>query len=313
MKIVFMGTPDFAVACLEALLENKQEVIAVFTNKDKPKGRGQQLTAPPVKELAIKNGITVYQPATLKNDEAFDILKELAPDVIVVAAYGKILPTRILELPKHGCVNVHGSVLPKYRGAAPIQQSVLNGDKETGITTMLMNEGLDTGDILLIEKTKIGINETSSELFERLAVIGGSLLVKTLARLEQGDITPVKQNDSEATHAPMLSKEMSGIDFSKNATEVHHLICGLSDWPCAVCYLDGKRLKVYKSEVVEALHAEAECGSICESKSDFVVACGENTAIKLVGVQYEGSKRMDGGAFLRGRRIEGGTVLKGSL
>lgn len=316
MKIVFMGTPDFAAESLKALLNADYNVEAVFTNPDKPSGRGQKLVASPVKLLAEKNNIKLYQPKSLKNNqEMLQVLCEIAPDVIVVAAYGKILPLPILSLPRLGCVNVHGSILPKYRGAAPIQHSVLNGDKETGITTMLMNEGIDTGDILMIQKTQIGENETSSELFERLAVIGGELLTQTLEKLLQGELTPIKQENEKASYAPMLSKEMSAVDFNKTATEVHRLICGLSDWPCAVAYLDGKRIKIYKSEICALPQSSADilCGHIFLDKNSFIVACGEKTAVRLLSVQYEGSKRMDGGAFLRGRRISESAVLCKSL
>lgn len=304
-----MGTPDFAIPTLRALIESKHEVLAVFTQPDKPKGRGMKLTPPPVKELATQNGIEVFQPNSLKKDagEYIEAIKALRPDVIVVAAYGKILPKEVLQIPKYGCVNVHGSLLPKYRGAAPIQWAVLNGDKVTGITTMLMAEGLDTGDILLTSETKIGENETAAELFDRLSVMGADLLLKTLDGLEAGDITPTAQDDNAASYAGMLSKDMCALDFSKDAFWVHKKICGLSDWPCACTTLFGKRLKVYRSEIVDIDTHDIQNGSIIDEKK-FIVACADK-AVRFVTVQQEGLRKMDSEDFLRGRKILNGTVL----
>ena len=304
-----MGTPDFAVASLEALYNNGYEVSAVFTQPDKPKGRGYKLAPPPVKVLALEHGTPVYQPQSLKKDadEYIDILKKLAPDVIVVAAYGKILPKQVLDLPRYGCVNVHGSLLPKYRGAAPIQQSVLDDEKVTGITTMLMGEGLDTGDILLQSSTEIGINETSAELFDRLSVMGAELLIQTLQKLEKEEIKPVEQDDSLATYAHMISKDMCTLDFSLKARAVHKKICGLSDWPCAVTFIDGKRLKIYHSELVCEEGNFGQAGEIVDNKS-FEVACGEGK-IRLTEIQAEGSKRMKSADYLRGKPVNVGTVL----
>lgn len=309
MRIIFMGTPDFAVPTLRALIESEHEVAAVFTQPDKPKGRGMRLTPPPVKELAAKNGIEVFQPVSLKKDadRYINAVRVLNPDVIVVAAYGKILPKELLQIPKYGCVNVHGSLLPKYRGAAPIQWSVLNGDRVTGITTMLMFEGLDTGDILLKRETEIGENETASELFERLSVLGADLLMETICRLETGDITPIPQDDNAASYAKMLSKDMCAIDFSKDAFSVHKKICGLSDWPCACTMLSGKRLKVYRSEIVDIDTSSIPNGSIIDEKK-FIVACADK-AVRFVIVQQEGLKKMDSEDFLRGRKIQRGTIL----
>lgn len=310
MNIVFMGTPDFAIPALKALIESQHSVSAVFTQPDKPKGRGHKLTPPPVKVLAEENGIAVYQPNSLKKDadEYIKIIKDINPDIIVVAAYGKILPKEVLDIPKLGCVNIHGSLLPKYRGAAPIQWSVLNGDKETGITTMLMSEGLDTGDILLVEKTAIGENETASELFDRLSIMGAELLLETIDALQKGEITPQKQDDSQATYASMLSKDLSKIDFNNPVFSVHKKICGLSDWPCAVTSIDGKRLKVYRSEIVSDIKPDAEPGEVINEK-DFTVACVDGS-IRLVEVQAEGSKRMSAADYLRGKPITRGTILK---
>ena len=308
MKIVFMGTPDFAVPTLEALYKKGHDIAAVFTQPDKPKGRGYKLAPPPVKVLAQEHGTAVYQPQSLKKDadEYLRILNDIAPDCIVVAAYGKILPKEVLEIPKLGCVNVHGSLLPKYRGAAPIQQSVLDGEPTTGITTMLMGEGLDTGDILLQRETGIGENETASELFDRLSVIGGELLIETLDRLEEGSITPIKQDDSQATYAGMLDKSMCEIDFTKPVFEVHKQICGLSDWPCAVTLLNGKRLKVYRSEIVKDMKANKEPGTVLDDRLS--VACSDGV-IRFTEVQAEGSKRMKAEDYLRGKPVAAGTKL----
>lgn len=308
MKVVFMGTPDFAVPTLKKLYECGHEVAAVFTQPDKPKGRGYKLTPPPVKVIALEHSSPVYQPKSLKKQpEMWDILKDIAPDCIVVAAYGKILPKQVLDIPKFHCVNVHGSLLPKYRGAAPIQWSVLNGDEETGITTMLMGEGLDTGDILMQRSTHIGENETAAELFDRLADIGADLLIETLGKLEKGELTPVKQDESLATYASMLTKDMCMIDFNKPVKEVHKKICGLSDWPCAVTTLDGKRLKVFRSEIIRDKKANQSAGTVVDTRT-FEVCCADGV-IKLTEVQAEGSKRMKAEDYLRGKPIMPGTVL----
>lgn len=309
MRIIYMGTPDFAIPTLQSLIASEHEVAAVFTQPDKPKGRGMKLTAPPVKELALKNNIKVFQPQSLKKDadEYISKIREINPDVIVVAAYGKLLPKEVLEIPRFGCVNVHGSLLPRYRGAAPIQHAVLNGDEKTGITTMLMAEGLDTGDILLRSETEIGENETAEELFDRLSVLGAELLIDTLKGLEKESITPQKQDDNNASYASMLTKDMCEIDFSKSAFEVHKKICGLSSWPCASTRLMGRRIKVYRSEIVDIDTKEKQNGSVIDEKK-FIVACNDK-AVKLVTVQLEGSKKMSAEDFLRGRKIDRGTIL----
>lgn len=304
-----MGTPDFAAASLEKLYNSGFDIAAVFTQPDKPKGRGYKLTPPPVKVMALEHGTPVYQPESLKKDadEYIEILKNIAPDVIAVAAYGKILPKEVLELPKYGCVNVHGSLLPKYRGAAPIQQSVLDDEAQTGITTMLMGEGLDTGDILLQQATDIGIDETAAELFDRLAVMGGELLVKTLPMLEHGEVTPVKQDESKATYAHMLSKDMCVIDFDNNARAVHKKICGLSDWPCAVTYLNGKRIKVYHSSLIEEQGEYGAPGEVI-NENELVIAC-KSGKLRITELQAEGSKRMKTADYLRGKPVKKGTIL----
>lgn len=302
-----MGTPDFAVPALKALCESDHEVCAVFTQPDKPKGRGYKLMPPPVKELAQSYGIPVFQPESLKRDPAaaVEILSEFCPDVIVVAAYGKILPKEVLELPKYGCVNIHGSLLPKYRGAAPIQRAVLNGDKTAGVTTMQMAEGLDTGDILLMSETEIGQDETSAELFDRLSQLGAQLMLDTLEKIDS--ITPIPQNESESCYAAMLSKDMCPIDFNKSAFEVHKHICGLSDWPCATTKLGGKLLKVYKSHIENMDKVLGQPGTIIDEKS-FTVAC-KTGSVSFTVVQAEGSKRMNTADYLRGKPVTKGEIL----
>lgn len=304
MKIVFMGTPEFAVPCLDALIQNGYEVTGVFTQPDKPKGRGYKLTPPPVKELAVQHNIPVFQPATLKNGEALEQLKSCAPDLIIVVAYGKILPKAILELPSLGCINVHASLLPKYRGAGPIQWSVLNGEKETGVTTMYMAEGLDTGDMLERISTPIGENETANELHDRLSQLGAKVLLSTVEKAERGELCPEPQDDSLSCYAPMLTKELSLIDFHKPAREVHNLIRGLSSWPAAHTMYQGKRLKVYESRLLEGKGAP---GELLDEKR-FVVACGDG-AVQFVSVQYEGGKRMKAEDFLRGKHLPKGEIL----
>lgn len=305
MKTVFMGTPDFAVPSLEKLIEKGYEISAVFTQPDKPKGRGYKLMPPPVKECALKHNIPVYQPVTMRDGEAIGILQELSPDIIIVAAYGKILPAEILNLPKFGCVNVHASLLPAYRGAAPIQWAVLNGEEKSGVTIMQMDIGLDTGDMLAVAETEIGENETAGELFDRLAALGAELLADTLPGIEKGEVTPVKQGDN-FTYASMIKKDMCPVDFNLSSKEVHNKIRGLSPFPGAVTSLFGKRLKLFKSEKGNEVNGKA--GEVVCLKP-FTVACGDGNSIIITELQCEGGKRMEAEAFLRGKSVELGTVL----
>ena len=309
MNLIYMGTPDFAVPTLKRLYEDGHNVQAVFTQPDKPKGRGYKLTSPPVKVLALSHDTPVYQPESLKKngEEYIKIIEDLKPDCIVVAAYGKLLPKAVLDIPKYGCVNVHGSLLPKYRGAGPIQWAVLNDEEKTGITTMLMAEGLDTGDMLIQRETAIGENETAAELFDRLAEMGADVLAVTLEKLENGEITPVPQDEKLSSYAPMLSKDLCAIDFNNNVRKIHKQICGLSDWPCAVTMLNGKRLKVYKSEI----ESDKPCGKVAGTfvgNKEFLVACSDGV-IRFTEIQAEGSKRMKAEDYLRGKPVAEGTIL----
>lgn len=299
MRVVFMGTPDFAVPSLQKLLDAGFEVCAVYTQPDKPKGRGHKLQAPPVKELALQHEIPVFQPTSLRKEEVQQELQSFQPDVIVVVAYGKILPKAVLDLPRLGCINVHGSLLPKYRGAAPIQWTVINGDGTGGVTTMFMGEGLDTGDMLLKAETPVGAEETAGQLFDRLKDLGADLLLETLEKLEQGTLTPVPQNEEDATHAPMLSKELSVIDWSKPARELHDLIRGLNPWPSAYSYLDGKKLKIHASRVAEG---SGEAGKAFSKDGNLLVYCGKD-ALELTEIQTENGKRMDGKSYLLGHPL----------
>ena len=306
MRIVFMGTPDFAVPCLQRLYDIGNDVCAVFCQPDKPQGRKMVLTAPPVKEKAQELGIPVYQPSTLKTDESFEELKQLAPDLIVVVAYGKLLPQRVLDLPKYGCINIHASLLPALRGAAPIQWAVINGLDETGVTSMQMNAGLDTGDILLTSKVKIGENETSEELWDRLSLLAPDVLEKTLAELNAGTLTPVKQDDSESTYAPLLSKEISVVDWNADCGTVHNKIRGLYSWPCAVTNINGKKIKLIKS--VKHPQLSGVPGQVIDSDGRLVIAC-KSGAVEILTLQAEGKKAMSASDYLRGNPIEKNTVI----
>ncbi len=299
--VVFMGTPDFAVPALKILVDSPEyDVKLVISQPDKPQGRKQILTPSPVKQLALQYNIEIYQPVNLKSDETFDIINALAPDFIVVSAYGNILPKRILDIPKYGCVNLHGSLLPKYRGAAPIQWSVINGDEITGVTTMLMDVGLDTGDILLTSEKVIGPDETAGEVFDALAELCPELLIKTLKALEQRSIAPVKQDNEMATYVSVLTKEMSVIDWSETAHKIHNLIRGMNPWPVARTYYNGKVFKVYSSAVCDE-KSSLPAGSVRVKGDDIFVTCGDSSVIRLCEIQLEGSKRMSSAEFLRGR------------
>ena len=326
LNILFMGTPDFARESLKSLIEANYNVIGVVTNQDKPKGRGMKMMYSPVKEYAIEQNLKVYQPEKVRNNEEFiNEIKSLKPDVICVIAYGKILPKEILDIPKYGCINVHASILPKYRGAAPIQWAVLNGDEETGVTTMYMDTGIDTGDIIEIEKTKIGKEETTGELWDRLSKMGGKLLVETLKKIEQGTVTRIKQSD-DFTMAPMLNKEMAKINWEeKTAEEIHNLVRGLNPIMGAYTFLNGKKIKLWKVKVrteeeLATFFPELEEylfklkdvteGTILfanDKKGLFVKA--KDGIIEVEEIQGENAKRMPIGDFLRGNEIMAGEIL----
>ena len=307
MRMVFMGTPDYSVATLEELHRAGHEIVGVFAQPDKPVGRKRIMTAPPVKECAEKLGIKVYQPATLRDGEALEILKSLAPEIIVVVAYGKILPKEILKLPKYGCVNGHASLLPKYRGASPIQWCIVCGEKQTGITVMQMDEGMDTGDIISQAVVDIGEQETAEQLFDRLSTVSAKLMAETLVSIENGTATRQKQPDNGVSYAPILKKEMAELDFNKTATELYNAVRGYYSWPCAYFFLEGKRVKVIKSAVAAESHATA--GTVVRSDEKLIIACGEGTALELCEIQPEGSRQMTATEWLRGKKIAVGTVI----
>ena len=307
MRIVFMGTPDFAVPSLQALLEEgKDQVCAVFTQPDKPKGRGYVLTPPPVKELAVQHDIAVLQPNTLRTEEAFSSLKAYEPDLIVVVAYGKLLPKNVLDLPKYGCVNVHGSLLPHYRGAAPIQWAVLNGDAVSGVTTMYMAEGLDTGDMIFKEETPIGPEETAGELFDRLAAMGAKLLIRTVDAIKEGNAPRIPQPEDGGPYASQLSREMAQIDWRRSAKEIHNLVRGMSPWPVAQTVFRGKQMKVFRVSCRERSEGAPGTARVCQG--EFLVSCGAGS-VCLEEIQYQGGKRMKGCDFLRGHPLREGELL----
>jgi methionyl-tRNA formyltransferase len=311
MKIIFMGTPDFAVGTLEALHDAGHEITLVVTQPDKPKGRGKSVAYPPVKEKALEYGYEIYQPVRIREAECIDYLSRYEADCIVVVAFGQILPKEILDMPKFGCVNVHASLLPKYRGAAPIQWAVINGENVTGVTTMRMNEGLDTGDIIQTEEVTLTCDETGGSLFDRLAKVGAQLCVRTLVALEDGSAVFTPQDHTAATKTTTIKKQLGEMDFTKPAVELERLIRGLNPWPSAYTHLNGKTLKVWRAEVKEEVSAGQNklCGTVHDVTKDGIeVVCGEGMLL-LKEVQLEGKKRMPVDAFLRGYPVEEGTIL----
>ena len=309
MRIVFMGTPDFAVPSLKALVEAGHEICGVFTQPDKPKNRGMKLQQPPVKEYAVSAGLTVFQPVKMRDGEALEILRALNSDLIAVAAYGKILPVDILELPRLGCINVHSSLLPKYRGAAPINWAILNGEDETGVTIMYMAEGMDTGDILTQAQTSIDLDENAAQLFDRLADMGAKLLVDTVAALEAGKVHPIPQDEAQATRAPMLSKELSPLNWVRTARQLHDQVRGLYPWPAATAILDGIRCKVLRTEITGETTGSAPGVVVLASKKGLRVACGDGRILDILELQPDGKKPMAAPAFLLGHPIPQGIAL----
>lgn len=303
MRIVFMGTPMFAVPSLKALVEAQHEVLAAFTQPDKPKDRGMKLQTTPVKEYAITQNIPVYQPQSLRDGATFDMIKGLAPDMIVVAAYGKILPVDILELPPLGCVNVHSSLLPKYRGAAPINWAILNGEAETGVTIMYMAEGMDTGDIISQEATLIGPDEDAPALYDRLAALGARLLVSTLREIEQGTAGRTAQDESQASYAPMLSKQLSPVDWTRSARQIHDQVRALAPWPSAVAEIDGVPCKLWSTAITGEETSKAAGSVVQADKRALKIACGDGQVLQVGELQPSGKKRMAATAFLMGHPI----------
>ena len=309
MRILFMGTPDFALFSLKALAASDNEIVGVVTQPDKPKGRGYALTPPPVKVFANDMGYPVYQPATLRGEEFASLLEELSPDVIVVVAYGKILPKNVLDFPKYGCINVHGSLLPEYRGAAPMQRAIIDGKKQTGITTMYMAEGLDTGDMLLKETVDITDSDNFETIHDKLGECGATLIVRTLEGIENGSICRIPQNEEGATYAAKILKEDCALDFSKSAREIHDLIRGVSPFPLSFTHTaDGKLLKVVASRIYKEEGELGKAGEVISLEDGITVACGKG-AVTLTRVLPEGKPRMDASDFVRGRKVALGDIL----
>lgn len=301
MKIVFMGTPDFSVGCLDALIKSKHEVVGVFTREDKPKNRGMAMQMPPVKELALTHDIPVFQPKSVKTDESYEILKGLNADIYVVVAYGRILPKRVLELPKYGCINVHASLLPKYRGASPIQAVIVNGEKETGVTIMQMNEGLDTGDILHVKKTPISEDDTGGTLHDRLAVMGAEALIEYLDILEKGERVAVKQDDALSNYAPLITKNDGKVSFENPSNKIANQIMGYAPWPGTFADLGNTTIKFYGGYAVEKTGEHDDFGAIDSVSSDGMVVKCKVGKILIKEIQKSGGKRMTPDNFFRGR------------
>ena len=304
MRIVFMGTPDFAEESLRALLEAGEDVTAVFTQPDKPRGRGMQESFSPVKTLAVERGIPVYQPVTFKDGAATELLRTLAPELLVVVAYGRILPQAFLDVAKYGSINVHGSLLPKYRGAAPIQWAVLNGDKTTGVSVQYMAAAMDAGDVIASRETEIGEFETSGELFDRLKTLGAELLAETVRKIASGSVIRVPQNEADATYTKMLDKNMSPIDWNKSPREIVKHICGLNPWPVATTELGGVSFRVFGAEYTDTRTALAPGKIISAGKAGIEVACGGGRSLRITEVQAAGKKRMSAAAFLLGHPMK---------
>ena len=310
MRVVFMGTPDFAVGTLEALLQSRHQVVAVVTQPDKPKGRGKAMQFTAVKEVAVRAEIPVLQPKKVREPEVVEEIRQFHPDVIVVVAFGQLIPKAILDMPQYGCVNVHASLLPKYRGAAPIQWAVIDGEEKSGVTTMQMDEGLDTGDMLLTEEVILDSQETGGSLFDKLSEVGARLLLKTLDELEAGNVHPQKQpKESTTAYAAMLTKKMGEIDWTKSAVQIERLVRGLNPWPSAYTHLGQKTLKIWRAAVHPLSEQKKEPGTvILMDKKHFGVQTGDGM-LEILELQLEGKKRMDADAFLRGYQLENGTKL----
>ena len=304
MRVVFMGTPDISATCLNKILADGFEVVGVYTQPDRPKGRGMKLVASPVKEIALANNIPVFQPENFKSDETVAQLAELKPDVCAVVAYGRILPQRVLDIPTKGCINIHTSLLPAYRGSAPYQWAVLDGLKETGVSCMYLSAGMDAGDIIDVAKTPIGENETAGELLDRLAVLGADLLSNTLSKMAQGDVAATAQDESLVTYAPMLDKTMCPIDWSKPAQKIHDQVRGLHPWPIATTEIGGTKFKIHQTILVSETTGKAPGTPIELNKKGLRMACGEGTVLEIRQLQAEGGKRMAAPDYFRGHPLE---------
>ena len=303
MRVVFMGTPDIAATCLKKILSAGTDVVAVYTQPDRPKGRGMKLVYSPVKEVALENNIPVYQPLNFREEETVQQLRDLQPDVVAVVAYGRILPRSVLDIPPKGCINVHTSLLPQYRGSAPYQWAVLDGLEETGVSVMYLSEGMDEGDVIDSRKTPIGPDETAGELLDRLAQLGADLLCDTLHRLSEGAVTAVPQDGAKATYAPMLDKSMCPIDYNMSAQAVHNKVRGLNPWPIATTQIQGNRFKVYTTAVIPCDHKKEPGTILGLTKTGLQIACGEN-AVEIRILQAEGGKRMAAPDYFRGHPLE---------
>lgn len=308
MKVVYMGTPDFSVGALETIIQSGHEVTAVVTQPDKPKGRSKELQISPVKACALKHNLPVFQPVKIKEIEAVAKLREFEADIFVVAAFGQILSKEILTMPKYGCVNIHASLLPKYRGASPIQWAVLNGEEVSGVTIMQMDEGIDTGDILMQETVVLDAKETGESLFDKLAVCGAELIVKALDAIEAGTVTPIPQDEALSTHVGMLKKEFGRMDFSQDAVVLERKIRGLNSWPSAYTYMKGKTLKIWDADVLDA-DTKGKPGEVVEVAKDSFCICTGKGILQIREVQLEGKKRMDVKSFLLGNAIEKGMIF----
>ncbi|SEV91432.1 methionyl-tRNA formyltransferase [[Clostridium] fimetarium] len=308
MRVVFMGTPDFAAGTLVKIVESGHEVVGVFTQPDKPKGRGKEMSMSPVKQKALELNLSVFQPEKIRKPEVIEDIRQLKPEVIVVVAFGQILTKELLEIPKFGSINVHASLLPAYRGAAPIQWAVIDGLKKTGVTTMAMDAGIDTGDILMQRELTLHKKETGGSLFDRLSVIGAELLVETLTALENGTAIRTKQEDELSNYAKRLDKALGEIDFNNSAENIERLIRGLNPWPSAFTHIDGKTLKIWDADIVDEEYAGLAGTIVDINKQNFIVKCGER-ALQINEVQLEGKKRMTTDAFLRGNELGNGTIL----
>ncbi len=303
MRIVFMGTPDIAATCLKNILDNGAQVVAVYTQPDRPKGRGMKLVYSPVKEIALEHNIPVFQPVNFREEETVQELKALQPDVIAVVAYGRILPRSVLDIPPKGCINVHTSLLPQYRGSAPYQWAVLDGLEETGVSVMYLSEGMDEGDVIDCKKTPIGPNETAGELLDRLSELGAQLLQETLEKMSEGPVNAVPQDSAKATYAPMLDKSMCPINWNVRAQEVHNKVRGLNPWPIATTQIQGNRFKVYTTAVVPCDHKKAPGTILGLTKNGLQIACAKD-AIEIRILQAEGGKRMAAPDYFRGHPLE---------